>query len=120
MPCSGAPGRLPLLRALDGAALVRLAAEARVHHLVGADELDVGATREPWRAFADLFGDVAQSAASLGEDDRNALAAQVDAARAALHAAGGRVIAGASGGILYVAVLARGRKRDPRFLFAAG
>jgi hypothetical protein len=38
---------------------------------------------------------------------------------AALEASGARVIAGAAGGILYVAVLGQGRKRDPRFLFAA-
>jgi hypothetical protein len=105
---------------LDGAAIVRLAAAAKVHHLVGADELGRGVAREAWHAFADLMGDVAAGAADLGDASRAALAARLDAAIADLEAAGARAIVGAGGGILYVAVLPRGRKRDPRFLFAAG
>jgi hypothetical protein len=64
--------------------------------------------------------DVADSAADLDEADRSALAVQVDAAIAELRAAGARVVAGSGGAILYVAVLMRDRRRDPRFLFAAG
>jgi hypothetical protein len=120
MPCNGDPGRLPPLRELDGAAILRLAAAAKVHHLVGADELSRGMARDPWHAFADLMGDAAVVAATLGDADRTALAARLDAAVADLRAAGARVIAGSGGGILYVAVLPKDRKRDPRFLFAAG
>lgn len=120
MPCNGDPGRLPPMRAADGATLVRLVAAATVHHVVGADELDVGERRGPWHAFADLMADVAGAAADLGDAERGALACHVDAAIADLGAVGARVAAGAGGGIVYVAVLPRGRRCDPRFLFAAG
>jgi hypothetical protein len=119
MPCHGDPGWLPPLRASDCAAIVRLAAAADVHHVVGADELDADRTRDPWHAFADLMDEVSRGAAGLDDAGQAALAARLDMAIAALEASGARVIAGAAGGILYVAVLGQGRKRDPRFLFAA-
>lgn len=117
MPCNGDPGWLPTLRASDGAAIVRLAASAKVHHLVGADELSDGAAREPWHAFADIMSEVAD----CGSSDQTALAARIDAAVADLKNVGFRVVAGVGGAILYVAVLPRrGRTPDPRFLFAVG
>ena len=97
--------RWPALRAVDGATIVRLAAEASAHDVVGADELSTGASREAWHDFADLMRDVADSAAELDDADRAVLARQVDRAIADLEATGARVIAGAGSGVLHIAVL---------------
>jgi proline dehydrogenase len=119
MPWGKGPGELPPLRVVNGTTLVQLARTARVHHLVGADELtEDEATREAWHDFADLMRDVADSAAELGQEDLTALAGQVDSLIAALRGVGARVVAGAAGIILYVAVLPRGYRRDARLLFA--
>jgi hypothetical protein len=95
-------------------------AATQVHHLVGADELDESEAREGWHHFADLMRDVADSAADLGAADRARLAEQVQAAIHDLQAAGARVLTGAAGAILYVAVKPRGWQRDLRRLFARG
>ena len=118
MPWGEGPGELPPLREVNGLALVHMAAEARVHHLVGADELEVGQARDCWHQFADLMRDAADSAADLDVADRATLARSVDAAIADLKAVRARVLAGSAGQILYVAVLPRGCRRDPRLLFA--
>jgi hypothetical protein len=99
---------------------VRLAAATTVHHVVGADELDRGAAGEAWHTFADLMADLADGASELNQAGRSALALRLDAAIADLRRAGARVVAGAGGAVLHVAVLMRDRRRDPRFLFAAG
>lgn len=118
MPWGEGLGRLPPLRPVDGATLVRLVAETQVHHVVAADEIGAGEAQEAWHDFADLMRDVADSAADLDVEDRNALAMQVDASLADLRQAGARVIAGAAGAILYVAVMPKGPRRDTRVLFA--
>jgi hypothetical protein len=118
MPWGEGPGWLPPLRAVDGAELVRLVAETRVHELVAADEVDEGPARECWREFADLMRDVVDGLPD-GED-RAALPRTCDAAIADLRAFGVRVVAGAAGGILHVAVLPQGWRRDPHYLFARG
>src|SRR5215207_929930 len=108
MPCSDGPGGMPPLQAAGGTTIVRLAAGAKGHDIVGADELSDGEARDPWHAFADLIRDVADSAAGLEDADRAALALQLDAAIADLHAAGARVVAGSDGKVLHVAVLPQG------------
>jgi hypothetical protein len=107
------------MRAVTGTALVRMAADAVVHEVIGADELEREATQDAWHTFADLMRDVADNAAELGEADRAALAEQVDAAIADLRSVKARVVAGAGGSILFVAVLPVGDRRDLRRFFAA-
>ena len=111
--------RWPALRAGDGATIVRLAAEASGHDVVGADELSAGEAREAWHEFADLMRDVADSAADLDAEDRAVLAEQLDRAIADLEAAGARVVAGVGRGVLHIAVLPKRRRRDMRFFDAA-
>jgi hypothetical protein len=118
MPLGEGVGRLPPLRPVDWPTLVRLVTETRVHHVVAAGEIGTGKAQEAWHDFADVMRDVADSAADLDAEDRRALAMQVDASLAGLHQAGGRVIAGAAGAILYVAILPKGYRRDTRVLFA--
>jgi hypothetical protein len=109
------------MRPVTGDALVRMAASAHVHQLVGADELERDEARQDaWHTFADLMRDVADCAAELGEDDRAVLAAQVDGAIAHLRRLRVRVIAGLGGGILFVAVVPARWRRDLRLMFAAG
>jgi hypothetical protein len=111
--------RWPALGAVDGAMIVRLAAEASGHDVVGADELSAGEAREAWHEFADLMRDVADSAADLDEEDRAVLAEQPDRTIADLEAVGARVVAGAGRGVLHIAVLPKRRNRDTRFLIDA-
>jgi hypothetical protein len=109
------------MRPTTGEALVRMAAEAVVHQVVGSDDLERDeATADAWHTFADLMRDVADSAAEMGDGDRDALAEQVDAAIADLRRMKARVVAGMGGGILFVAVVPLRERRDMRFLFAAG
>jgi hypothetical protein len=78
----------------DGAGLVRAAAEADYVEVAGADALeDAGDQRlsEAWHDFADLMRDVADRAAELDEDDRAALAAQLDGLLRELGALGAEV-----------------------------
>lgn len=93
-------------------------ARARVHRLVGADELEAGEAREAWHDFADLMGDAIDSMPDLDEADRIALARTMQLAIAELRRVGARVVAGEAGRILFVAVLPVGYSRDPRMLFA--
>jgi hypothetical protein len=103
-----------------GAALVRMAAEAKVHQVLGADELErEEETQDAWHTFADLMRDVADSAAELEEADRQSLAGQVDAALADLRRVRAKVAAGTGGGIMFVAVLPVGDRRDLRVMFAS-
>jgi hypothetical protein len=111
--------RWPALRAVDGATIVRLSAEASGHDVVGADELSTGEAREAWQEFADLMRDVADSAADLDDEDRAVLAEQLDRAIADLEAATARVVAGTGRGVLHIAVLPKRRRRDTRFFDAA-
>jgi hypothetical protein len=111
--------RWPALRAVDGATIVRLSAEASGHDVVGADELSTGEAREAWHEFADLMRDVADSAADLDQEDRAVLAEQLDRAIADLEAAAARVVAGTGRGVLHIAVLPKRRRRDTRFFDAA-
>jgi hypothetical protein len=106
------------MRATTGEALVRMAADAAVHRIVGADDLDTEEARDAWHTFADLMRDLFDSAAELDEADRRALAAQVDAAVADLRRVRARVVAGSAGTVLFVAVLPMERRRDARHLFA--
>jgi hypothetical protein len=89
-----------------------------VHQVAAADEVGEGVTQEAWHDFADLMRDVADSVADLDLADRDTLGQQVDGAIGALRNAGARVVAGAAGAILFVAVLPRGYRRDTRMLFA--
>jgi hypothetical protein len=92
---------------------------ARVHHLVGADELgEEDAMREAWHDFADLMRDVTDSAGDLGPADLTALAEQLDGLINSLRKFGVKVIAAAAGPSLYVAILPTGYRRDVRLLFA--
>jgi hypothetical protein len=106
------------MRAVTGETLVRMAAEATLHRLVGADDLEGEQAADAWHTFADLMRDVFDSAAELGERDRLALAAQVDDAIADLRHVRARVVAGSGGTVLFVAVLPTGLRRDARHLFA--
>jgi hypothetical protein len=118
MPWGEGPGWLPKMSEVSGDALVRLAAEAKVHHVAGAHELDAGPAEPWWHHFADLMRDTADSAAELGNTDRVALAEQADEAIVELKHAGAKVLAGSAGGILYVAVVPHRWRRDLRLLFA--
>jgi hypothetical protein len=92
---------------------------ARVHHLVGADELgEEDAMREAWHDFADLMRDVTDSAAELEPADLTALAGQLDGLIISLRDSGAKVVAAAAGPILYVVVLPNGYRRDVRLLVA--
>lgn len=106
------------MRATTGEALVRMAADAAVHRIVGADDLEGEQAEDAWHTFADLMRDVFDSAAELDERDRLALAAQVDDAIADLRRVRARVVAGSAGTVLFVAVLPIGLRRDARHLFA--
>jgi negative regulator of sigma E activity len=109
------------MRPATGEALVRMAAEAAVHELVGADELERDeATADAWHTFADLMRDVADCAAEMDDLDRAGLAAQLDAAIADLRRVRARVVAGMGGAILFVAVVPIGSRRDLRLMFASG
>jgi hypothetical protein len=119
MPWGEGPGRLPPLRPVDGPALVRLVIANRVHHVTAADEVGDGAAQEAWHDFADLMRDVTDVAADLDAADLEALGLQLDLAITELQHVGARVIAGAAGTILYVAVLPKGYRRDARLVFAA-
>ncbi|HEV7263309.1 MAG TPA: SOS response-associated peptidase family protein [Falsiroseomonas sp.] len=120
MPWGEEPGQLPPMRMATGAALVRMAAEAKVHQVVGADELEWDPeTQDAWHSFADLMREVADSAAEFDEADRTALADQVDAAIADLRRLRAKVVAGTGGGIMFVAVLPVGDRRDMRAMFAS-
>jgi hypothetical protein len=114
MPWGEGPGWLPPLRPVDGAALVRLVTGTQLHQVTAADEVGEGEAQEAWHDFADLMRDVADSAADLDAADQDALSRQVDGAIAGLRHAGARVIAGAAGAILYVAVVPKGYRRDAR------
>jgi len=118
MPWGEGPGGLPPMRRVTGRDLVRMAAEARVHQVVGADELEAEATEEAWHAFADLMRDVADNASELDENDRLVLARAVDDAVAELRALGVRVLAGAGNGVMLVAVVPAGSRRDLAAMFA--
>jgi hypothetical protein len=119
VPWGDGPGRLPPLRAVDGATLLRLVVQTRVHEITAANEAGEGEAKETWHDFADLMRDLGDSAADLAEADRVPLAAQLDLLIAELRRHGLRVVAGAAGTILYVAVLPRGYRQDVRALFAA-
>jgi phosphoserine phosphatase len=119
VPWGDGPGRLPLLRVVDGPTLLRLVVQTRVHEITAADETGESDVREAWHDFADLMRDLSDSAADLAEADRVPLAAQLDLLIAELRRHGFRVVAGASGAIFYVAVLPRGYRQDVRRLFAA-
>ena len=119
MPWGDGPGRLPLLRVVDGATLLRLVVQTRVHEVTALDEADEGEVREAWHDFADLMRDLGDSVADLAEAERVPLAAQLGFLIAELKRHGFRVVAGAAGTILYVAVLARRYRRDVSALFAA-
>jgi hypothetical protein len=119
VPWGDGPGRLPPLRAVDGATLLRLVVQTRVHEVTAADETGEGEAREAWHDLADLMRDLGDSAADLAEADRVPLAGQLDLLMAELRRHGFRVVAGAAGTILYVAVLPRGYRQDVRALFAA-
>ena len=119
MPWGEGPGRLPLLRAVDGPTLLQLVVQTRVHEITVADEAGKGESREAWHDFADLMRDLGDSAAVLAEVDRVPLAGQLDLLIAELRRHGFRVVAGIAGTVLYVAVLPRGYRRDVRALFAA-
>ena len=114
-----AQGRLPPLRVVDGPTLLRLVVQTRVHEIMAPDEANGGEVREAWHDFADLMRDLGDSAADLAEADRVPLAGQLDLLIAELRRHGFRVVAGAAGTILYVAVLPRGYRQDVRALFAA-
>jgi hypothetical protein len=58
-------------------------------------------------------------AADLDAADREALGLQLDLVIRVLRHVTARVIAGAAGTILYVAVLPKGCRRDARLVFAA-
>ena len=118
VPWGEGPGSLPPMRPANGEMIVRMAAEAVAHQVVGADELEREEAEDAWHTFADLMRDVADSAAELGEADRKALAGYVDAAIADLRKVRARVVAGAGGGILFVAVVPIGDRRDLRVMFA--
>lgn len=121
MPWGEGPGALPPMRRASGEALVRMAAQAAVHQLAGADELERDeATADAWHTFADLMRDVADSAAELDEADRTALVEQVASAVADLRRVGATVVAGIGGQILFVAVVPFGDRRDLRLMFASG
>jgi hypothetical protein len=115
VPWGEGPGELPPMRAATGEGLVRMAAQALVHQVVGADELEREGTQQAWHRFADLMQDVAGS----DEAGRAALATQLDAAIAELRRVRARVVAGSGGAVLFVAVIPIGDRRDLRALFAA-
>jgi hypothetical protein len=119
MPWGDGPGRLPLLRLVDGVTLLSLVVQTRVHEITAADEANEGEVREIWHDFADLMRDLGDSAADLAEADRVPLAEQLDVLIAELQRHGFGVVAGAAATILYVAVLPRGYRQDVRALFAA-
>jgi hypothetical protein len=104
--------------AANGEMIVRMAAEAVVHQVVGVDELEREPAQDAWQTFADLMRDVADSAVEFDEADRTVLAAQVDAAIADLRKVKARVVAGMGGGILLVAVMPISDRRDLRVVFA--
>lgn len=118
MPWGEGPGELPPMRAASGGMLVEMAAQAAVHLLVGADELEREPSADAWHTFADLMRDVADSAADLPAVDRSALAAQLDAAIVDLRRVRARVVAGMGGSAMFVAVLPIGDRRDLRAMFA--
>jgi hypothetical protein len=119
VPWGDGPGRLPLLRVVDGATLLRLVVQTQVHEVTAADKADEGEVREAWHDFADIMRDLGDSAADLAEADRVPLAEQLDLLIAELRRHDFRVVACAAGTILYVAVLPRGYRQDVRALFAA-
>jgi hypothetical protein len=119
MPWGEGPRWLPPLRLVDGPTLVRLVTATQVHQVTAADEVGEGEAQDAWHDFADLMRDTADSAADLDAADQGELGRQINGAIAELRHAGARVIAGAAGAILYVAVLPKGRRRDARMLFAA-
>jgi hypothetical protein len=104
---------------VDGPTLLRLVVQTQVHEVTAADEADEGETRKAWHDFADLMRDLGDSAADLAEADRVPLAGQLDRLITELRRHGFRVVAGAAGTILYVAVLPHGYRQDVRALFAA-
>ena len=118
MPWGENLGQLPRLQPVDGRTLVRMAAATRVHHIVGADELEVEPVQEIWHDFADCMRDVCDSAADLSPDDEDALGGQLDSLIAELRGHGARVLAGQAGAFLYVAVVLRAGERDLVKLFA--
>ncbi|MGG5818739.1 hypothetical protein [Falsiroseomonas sp. HW251] len=120
MPWGEGPGELPPMRRATGEALVQMAAQAAVHQVIGADDLEREATQDAWHTFADLMQDVADTAAMLDADDRAALAKHLDGAIADLRRVGARVVAGSAGDVLFVAVIPIGDRRDLRAMFAAG
>jgi hypothetical protein len=119
VPWGEGPGELPPMRAATGQALVRMAAQAVVHQVVGADELERETTQHAWHRFADLMQDVAGQAAGTDEAGCAVLEAQLDAAIAELRRVRARVVAGSAGAVLFVAVIPIGDRRDLRALFAA-
>jgi hypothetical protein len=118
MPWGEGPGDLPPMRRTTGEALVRLAAEAVLVQLVGDDELEHGEAQAAWHHFADLMLD-ADCVASLDDAGKARLARNLDMTIGALRRAGATVRAGAGGGVLFVAVVPIGYRRDLRALFAA-
>lgn len=121
MPWGEGPGALPPMRQVSGGTLVRMAAEAAVHQVIGADELEREETAAAWHAFADLMRDIAENAPTCGDAALAALADRVDATIADLGRVRARVVAGLGGHVLFVAVLPIGdRRRDLRLIFAAG
>jgi hypothetical protein len=124
MPWGEGSGRLPPMRPVTGEELVRMAATARIHELTGADELEVEETAGAWHSFADLMTQVSgcsAEAAGFAEAagcDPRTLAAMLNDAIAELRRCGARVLAGEAGGILFVAVVPAGSRRDLATLFA--
>ncbi|HYF09520.1 MAG TPA: hypothetical protein VD970_18010 [Acetobacteraceae bacterium] len=118
MPWGENLGQLPRLQSVDGKTLVRMAAETRVHHVVGADELEAEPLQEIWHDFADCMRDVCDSAADLSPDEQEALGRQLDSLIAELRGHGVRVLVGQAGAFLYVAIVLRTGERDLLKLFA--
>lgn len=118
MPWGEKLGQLPPMRPVDGARLLAMIAATRVHHVVGADELEAEPTQEPWHDFADLMRDACDSAADLDADDSEHLADEIEALIGALRDLGVTVLAGREGAFLYVAVVRQVRRRDLVKMFA--
>jgi|GEM_PF-6107928 len=119
MPWGEGPGHLPPMRRTSGQNLVALLVDAHVLMLVGVDDLERPATSAAWHDLADLLGDAPRALADLCPEQRQALVRSLDGAIAALHAHRFRVIAGAAGGVVVVAVVPVGDRRDLRALFAS-
>jgi hypothetical protein len=106
------------MRQASGIALLRMAANARVHQVVGADELEAEETQAAWHAFADLMHDVTHNVPGLQEAGRTALERALDDVIAELRRLRVRVLAGGGNGVMLVAVVPAGSRRDIAAMFA--